>query len=426
MCGLVGMVGKIATDEKKMFKQMLHLDVLRGDHSTGVACIPVDRNKIGVYKQIGPATELLDSIKFDKALAQPMSCLIGHNRYATKGAINKANAHPFEADNVIGAHNGTLRNWKGVLPHAGLYDVDSEALMNAFSSDGVENIIPKLDGAFALTWYDYRNDTVNLLRNSERPLHVAYSKSGETIFWASEKWMLEVSASKCNIQLKETFSLKEGTLLAIDVPVAAPYLVKPFTKEQVATKEIPFFVPPPVKNYQQKGNGQKTYLEKQREEEYKDKIVNFKIVGYQEKTNFYKTPFIKGHVLGKPYVETRIYIDKNTPKGSEIFEINRIGSSKCMAVVTSGSTVLTLSSKDFKEVSSEGKSKKVADFIYRGPNKTMLTAQQYLDKTSIGCCCCGAIPTLGESATVDWLTDDEFLCRECSMEQAWEQEQTKQ
>src|SRR5690606_12710188 len=173
MCALMSIIGKITLKEEKIFKQGLIVDSLRGEHSTGVAI--TRRGKDGetfIAKQVGNPFELLNDKRFDKAMAGVNRVLLGHNRYATQGSINKANAHPFEFWPVYGAHNGTLIE-RHSLEDNNLFSVDSQALLNHIAAHGVEDAIPKVRGAWALTWWNEEDSTFNILRNKERTLYTA-------------------------------------------------------------------------------------------------------------------------------------------------------------------------------------------------------------------------------------------------------------
>lgn len=198
MCGLVGAAGEITTAGKKALTILLRLDVVRGEDSTGVALVKKDTTSCAITKSVGEPHNLFRTERFQENFKEELSVCIGHNRLATQGAVNARNAHPFRAGHIIGAHNGTLLDQTLLLNHRE-YEVDSENIFYNISQEGIVTTCPKLDGAFALTWYNDQENTINFCRNSQRPLHYCFSSNRKTIFWASEKWMLEVALSKAKI-----------------------------------------------------------------------------------------------------------------------------------------------------------------------------------------------------------------------------------
>lgn len=195
---------------------MLILDSLRGEHSTGVAVVPRAGGHVKMAKQVGNPFELFDTKAFNSAMAGTQKVMIGHNRYATQGAINKRNAHPFEFETLVGAHNGTLTN-KWQFPDARDFEVDSEALYNSIEVDGVDKSIKLAKGAWALTWWDKQEETLNFLRNDERTLFFTMTKDEKQIFWASEAWMLYAALGRHGIEYKEVMPFKEDLLHTIPV-----------------------------------------------------------------------------------------------------------------------------------------------------------------------------------------------------------------
>lgn len=199
MCGIVGIFGKLSADHDRAFKNMLVFDSIRGTDSTGVAAVGRYVDTM-VAKQVGNPFELMEHASFDKAVNRINRCLIGHNRYKTTGAGTRRNAHPFDFETLVGVHNGTLTN-KYKLDDAADFQVDSENLYHHINKKGIKDAISISEGAWSLVWWDKIEETINFLRNDERPMYMAREDNGNTVFFASEAWMISVASSRNKIKL---------------------------------------------------------------------------------------------------------------------------------------------------------------------------------------------------------------------------------
>lgn len=225
MCGIVG----YATNRPKhythsqvaLMHQLLYSDVLRGSDATGLIAVQ-NPDKIRSYKKAIEGRDFL-SLKHTQQIfkwADEAMFMIGHNRKATVGATDSdLLAHPFEFDKVIGVHNGTLGYGWRQLP-GGQYDSDSEALYAAINEVGIDEAVLDLDGAFALVYYNKEEDTLNFIRNSERPLAIGEvwnnAVGHKTYVYASEKLMLEWLCDRNQYILADVIEPKPGELWTID------------------------------------------------------------------------------------------------------------------------------------------------------------------------------------------------------------------
>lgn len=258
MCGLVSVFGAITVAQEKAFKNMLVFDQVRGEHSTGVAFVPKGTNSPIVTKVVGTPDQLFETRAFEKAMTGSHRALIGHNRYATVGKVNRANAHPFTCGDITGVHNGSLRNYTRLEGH-GEFEVDSNVLYNHISEHGLQDAVNKVDGAMALIWWDEEAGTLSFYRNSERPLCYAMTKDLSACFLASEDWMIWAACSRNNVNICDVNVVPVDTLFTFELPKNkyTGELPKPKVSQIVKPKPpaTTYFLPPTGGKSQQKFAG---------------------------------------------------------------------------------------------------------------------------------------------------------------------------
>lgn len=240
MCGLVGVIGTIDKVDNKIFRDLLRVDVLRGPHSTGICSRTRMEEPVVLKKALLP--DELFSIKKADALFNEFNrndILMGHNRWATMGKVNNTNAHPFEMDKIIGAHNGTLRK-QHLLPDSTKFQVDSENIFHSFEKIGVKETVKKLDGAFALTWFDKTTNVFNFTRNDERSLYYCFSAKGKTFYYASEDWMLEGILARHRVEHQGIIEFDPLYHYQLVIPdQGQPFHKKSFTMQALEEYEPP-------------------------------------------------------------------------------------------------------------------------------------------------------------------------------------------
>ena len=213
MCGLTGFlttgtrnVG--ALDRGKYLRQTLIVDSLRGFHSTGVFYSRLDPAKAGAgwAKACEQGAEFVNSKNYraiEKDIGE-MRFAVGHNRWATMGGTDDvACAHPFQESDITLVHNGTLDYDGGLITTMDMLgvEVDSHAICHNLSFHDTKEVLEKLDGAFCLIWHDKRDDSLNFVRNSERPLTLWMPTANylDTIYFGSERKMMEWIMSRNSI-----------------------------------------------------------------------------------------------------------------------------------------------------------------------------------------------------------------------------------
>lgn len=215
MCGLVSLIartnGGFLHADMTAFEQMLVIDTLRGKDSVGcftkfgngdVRAIKHGSNPFNLF--------LTDEWKeFRQATINRGRFIVGHNRAATMGEVNTDNAHPFVEDHIILVHNGTLRSQSNLTDKA--TKVDSNAIAHALvEEDDPRRVLDRIDGAFALIWYDSKKDRLYAARNEERPLVLLESDRHYAL--VSEAWIGGYPMMRNGLEVKNTTVIEPNKL----------------------------------------------------------------------------------------------------------------------------------------------------------------------------------------------------------------------
>jgi len=239
MCGIVGYItldDKVrVTGKDKFFTEALFMDTLRGAHSTGFMSLSEDF-MWQYQKQAVEGPEFIQG-KGYKERTKETWCAVGHNRHATQGEISTDNAHPFKHGDVTLVHNGTLRSLFDLEQNKEIA-VDSELI--AYNLSLVEPseagvVIGKLIGAYALVWFDERDQSVNMVRNQERPLHLGLNSSEDILYFMSEGYMLNCLTERMmdsSARPKAIWRLATGQILKYKKGNMVPEVARvvPFTR----------------------------------------------------------------------------------------------------------------------------------------------------------------------------------------------------
>lgn len=230
MCGIVGFItGEEKAGQKARVDYVtdsLIVDMLRGFHSTGVMyghTMSPDR-QCGMFKRAVKGVDFVNTDIYKEHIVDNKSALkfvVGHNRWATAGSVKQANAHPFRHEAVTGVHNGTIRGGMHTLPITmaqSKCEVDSDCVMMNLNhvdpDEAATKVIPHIYGAYMLVWYDNRDGSLNMVRNSSREFHIAQTYGNEdTLLFSSESGALEWIARRNNFNIGDVQFLKPGHLL---------------------------------------------------------------------------------------------------------------------------------------------------------------------------------------------------------------------
>ncbi len=223
MCGIVGMVNKGISgffgSDVSMFNQLLYIDALRGEDSTGTISY-MNNGEMFVLKDALDANDFMKTdkyYKFAEKASKTGKALIGHNRKKTVGKISAATAHPFVIDERFAfVHNGTLYSHK----HLADTEVDSEALGMVLArcegdKEKMEKVLEQVYGAYACAWIDQEQEKLFLLRNDDRPLYL--TEAAGVYFFASEGTALAHILLRNSQTVQKIDKVKEHTLYIFDL-----------------------------------------------------------------------------------------------------------------------------------------------------------------------------------------------------------------
>jgi hypothetical protein len=214
MCGIVGYItteeNKEAMSRYKFLHQALIADTMRGDDSTGAFFVGHDHERGAVPAYCKSTAPGYDFVSYDpdwhsmSGTGKEFYAAIGHNRSATVGKVHLDTAHPFRRGPITLVHNGTLRNTYGlpISEHAGGFHNDSDAIAGNLEHTPIMELTKDMFGAYTLIWHDSRDNTLNIVRNDQRPLFMATVKGQNTIFLASESMMMQWILSRLKIEIE--------------------------------------------------------------------------------------------------------------------------------------------------------------------------------------------------------------------------------
>jgi glucosamine 6-phosphate synthetase-like amidotransferase/phosphosugar isomerase protein len=213
MCGINGMVmlkgversPEMMAKIRYVFSEIMIETQDRGEHATGLAHFYRDgrydfhKKDINAEKMTTEDEQYLSIISnFD---SENTSAIIAHTRYLTKGkASNNNNNHPFDIGNVVGLHNGSVKNdddlfkkYENKFKRVG--EVDSEVIYQLINHYNKQNITfsglksaledTKIRGLFALAFVHKNQPNLVHLVKQEKPMDIAYWKEAGVVIFNS-------------------------------------------------------------------------------------------------------------------------------------------------------------------------------------------------------------------------------------------------
>lgn len=187
MCGISGVLvspsdlARIQVDEA-MSILMREMES-RGREATGIARLTAS-DRIRLTKNACSASMFLAK---HPGIGAGCRLVISHTRLPTQGdKSDNANNHPIVCGDIIGVHNGSVRNDYSLYREHGwkrVGKVDSEVIFAAINHLGALPAMEVLEGAIAAAWMDKTDmGALWIARHSSSPLNVGITEGGSVIF----------------------------------------------------------------------------------------------------------------------------------------------------------------------------------------------------------------------------------------------------
>lgn len=221
MCGIVvGLAFGKKTKEEEAVRQnvmkILTTELLveteaRGKDAVGAVVLFNDGNFYGIKRgeqvskfihKFGHSKEYYGGfLKVWKEYTAPVRAYLGHCRAATYGdKSNNVNNHPIKIGNLVGIHNGTLRNHEEIFKHLKCKrdgEVDSEAIFRLFeyftkkgtepfTMEMLQEVVRRLEGQFAVVLFNADNLKQIPVFRDARPVEFVLIRSLGILLMVSE------------------------------------------------------------------------------------------------------------------------------------------------------------------------------------------------------------------------------------------------
>jgi amidophosphoribosyltransferase len=235
MCGIVGVFGCGTLGPKKeklrqrmmvyLATELMNITEERGKDASGLAAT-FDNGEFAIIKSGMPSPQMMtmfdeksgktykNFLKLCRENGSNVRSFIGHCRKASVGNTwDNVNNHPIRIGDIIGVHNGTLKNHDRIFELLKIKrdgDVDSESIFRLFNHftnnaeepftlDLVKSIGTKLDGSYAVIVANSNNPYQIALMRDGRPMDLAILKGYGIVMISSEKKFIERVLYNCNM-----------------------------------------------------------------------------------------------------------------------------------------------------------------------------------------------------------------------------------
>jgi glucosamine 6-phosphate synthetase-like amidotransferase/phosphosugar isomerase protein len=235
MCGIVGAFaldsGNVNSEQEvlrresmvNLFTEILQVTHKRGEDATGVSAA-FDNSDFMILKNGVSSLEFISKyggtnkdfegfLKLCRNNPAPLNILLGHCRKSSVGnTYDNENNHPIRAGEIVGIHNGTLKNHDIIFEKTGFPrdgEVDSEAifrLLQGFTNNGSEpfttdilaETMMRLEGAASVLAYNINNPFQVAAFRDARPMEIFIIKPLKLMLIASEKEFVKTAFYQYN------------------------------------------------------------------------------------------------------------------------------------------------------------------------------------------------------------------------------------
>jgi len=239
MCGIVGILffeDENMTKEEKairkeaglfLFTEILSLTETRGKDATGVTAL-FENGDYVIQKGAFKATDFIsrygdESSDFDNFLnlcreqEEEPRAFIGHCRKSSVGNItDNENNHPIRAGEIVGIHNGTLKNQNKIFKKLGCKrdgTVDSEAIFRLlehftkkckqpFTMEILEETVSRLQGSYSCLAYNANNPFQIAAFRKDRPMEFCLIRNMKMLIITSEQQFFRTALFNYNKSVK--------------------------------------------------------------------------------------------------------------------------------------------------------------------------------------------------------------------------------
>lgn len=235
MCGIVGVlrfgdkpiVPSYNMSALFLATNLLESSEIRGGDATGVTAL-FDNGNFFIQKMAIGAAEFVARSggkpdDYEGLLAilrgynkSDMRCFLGHCRKKSAGALNNVDNHPIKAGNIVGVHNGTLKNDKEIFKNLECErdgGVDSEAIfrllqfytnncVDPFTKEALVETCNRLEGTYSYLAFNANNPYQVVSARDGRPVEYCLIKPLGVVLIASETKFIDRALWNYNKQAR--------------------------------------------------------------------------------------------------------------------------------------------------------------------------------------------------------------------------------